>query len=118
MELAKALHDERDANNTRQVDCWACESVNSPTIKALVHKVGLAEALLALPRPGKVDRDALAEVLEDHEIVWRGEIGQRTPQCSCDWMPAEWGSEDEFFEEHREHRTDAVADKLDALKEK
>lgn len=53
-------------------------------------------------------RERVAELLTEHEIVWRGEeIGDRTPQCACGWMPDSWESDDEFIEYYREHLADA-----------
>lgn len=34
--LSKALHDERVAASTQQIDCWACEAAKSPAVRSLM----------------------------------------------------------------------------------
>jgi hypothetical protein len=74
-ELSKALHHERAEANTRNVDCWACEVVQSQTIANLAARVVLAEARAAhveavLRRAVPDEADQLA-LWQDH---WHEQI--------------------------------------------
>src|SRR4051794_19250574 len=72
-------------------------------VQAMRSALEAAVPLLA-PQP-VVDREALDQTLSGHEVVWRGEIDERTQQCACGWMPDSWETDDQFDEEYREHRT-------------
>jgi hypothetical protein len=71
------------------------------------YRAMVRASLEAKPAP-VASREALDQILEEHEIVWRPGPEDRFPLCWCGWIPDSWESYDEFLEYYRDHRTDAV----------
>lgn len=80
--LTKALHDERVAGNTQNVDCWACEAARSFAIAAVMDSLRRArahsshvEAVLDRAVPDHEDR---MELWRTH---WREQIRRRAERA-------------------------------------
>jgi hypothetical protein len=74
-QLGKAMHDERAEKDTRKVDCWACEAIQSDAVTAILARLREAEAaashMHAVLIRAVPDEDEQAALWRDH---WRDQL--------------------------------------------